>query len=211
VPVIDATQVVTTAHQDHDHAHVVAGIETAWSGRSIEDSCRSHQVAAGGLHTGHGAAVTAYRVFVTWLVPISPRVYYDPAMQYMLSSLALFRGTAYHCIDHPGTPVEMLGTLLLALTYPFVGLSTGSLIAFHLSHPDVFMSIAQTLLLMGTLVTCALLRLGHCRLWTIGARPSPLSPLRGRFSPSTRTVSRHSRSGRTTRFLFALEPCSYCG
>jgi hypothetical protein len=75
----------------------------------------------------------------------------------MVSSLALLRGSGYHYIDHPGTPVEVLGTVLLAATYPFVMATNQDFITFHLSHPEVFMALAQTLLLVCTLLTCALL------------------------------------------------------
>ena len=44
---------------------------------------------------------------------------YDPQMAYFLNSLAPFKGAPYFYTDHPGTPVEMIGTMLLGTTYVF--------------------------------------------------------------------------------------------
>jgi hypothetical protein len=44
---------------------------------------------------------------------------YDPQMAYFLNSLAPFRGAAYFYTDHPGTPLEMIGTTLLGIPYVF--------------------------------------------------------------------------------------------
>jgi hypothetical protein len=71
----------------------------------------------------------------------------------MLASLAWFRGTPYVYIDHPGTPVEILGTGLLLLSHPFVQ-HASDLIAFHLDNPQLFLSIAQTVLVLASLLVC---------------------------------------------------------
>src|SRR5688500_20285374 len=42
---------------------------------------------------------------------------YDPEMAYFLNSLAPFKGAPYFYTDHPGTPVEMIGTILLGTAY----------------------------------------------------------------------------------------------
>src|SRR5690349_1957924 len=44
---------------------------------------------------------------------------YDPEMAYFLNSLAPFKGAPYFYTDHPGTPVEMIGTMLLGIAYVF--------------------------------------------------------------------------------------------
>jgi len=43
----------------------------------------------------------------------------DPAAVYMIDSLSVFIGKSYVYVDHPGTPMQVMGTLMLALTYPF--------------------------------------------------------------------------------------------
>lgn len=45
----------------------------------------------------------------------------DPSTWYFLDSLAVFAGKTYTFVDHPGTPVQIIGSLLIALTMPFVG------------------------------------------------------------------------------------------
>jgi hypothetical protein len=85
----------------------------------------------------------AYGILVTFVEPISTRVFYDPAGQYMEASLSVFRGAGYAYIDHPGTPVEVLGTIWLALTFPFVSGAPEGFVAYHLAHPELFMTLAQ--------------------------------------------------------------------
>jgi hypothetical protein len=105
---------------------------------------------------------------VTLVTPISARVYYDPALQYLLSSLEPFVGRAYHYIDHPGTPVEVLGTAVLGATYPFTASNIDSFVAYHLAHPELFMTLGQTLLVMASIATYLLLvrRAFPVRHWT---------------------------------------------
>src|SRR5438128_2129457 len=100
-------------------------------------------------------AFAIYGFITAWLAPISARLHYDPSLQYMLSSLSWFRGATYAYIDHPGTPLEVLGTVLLALTLPFVNSAPGGFITFHLTHPQVFLGVAQTLLVVASMAVAA--------------------------------------------------------
>jgi hypothetical protein len=72
----------------------------------------------------------------------------------MLASLSVFRGAGYRYIDHPGTPVEVLGTMVLALTYPFVASAPQGFVGYHLAHPEQFMALVQGLLLVASVGTC---------------------------------------------------------
>jgi hypothetical protein len=101
--------------------------------------------------------VAAYGVLTAWVTPVSARVHYDPALQYMLSSLSAFRGETYAYIDHPGTPVELLGTLVLALSFPFTGGGLDGFITYQLTNPQQFLSIAQTLIGVASIGVCVLL------------------------------------------------------
>jgi len=100
--------------------------------------------------------IGGYGVLTSWVAPLTLRVAYDPSLQYMLTSLAWYRGTTYAYIDHPGTPVEVLGTILLLLSHPFIR-HASELISFHLSQPQYFLSVAQTVVVGASLVVCALL------------------------------------------------------
>lgn len=77
----------------------------------------------------------------------------DPQIPYMLSSLSPFKGEAYTFIDHPGTPVELAGTFLLALTYPFMRQTGTSFVMTHISDPGMFLGMARTLLVGMSLLT----------------------------------------------------------
>lgn len=81
---------------------------------------------------------------------------YDPEYAYFLTSLAPFKGADYTYIDHPGTPVEILGTGFLALTYPFVSNGNPSdFIKYHLQDPRLFLLISHVFLLLCSLI-CAI-------------------------------------------------------
>lgn len=76
----------------------------------------------------------------------------DPAAQYFLDSLALFAGKPYLYVDHPGTPVSLLGSLLLGLTYPLFG-SPERLISYYIAEPETFFVMANLVLLAMNLLT----------------------------------------------------------
>ncbi|HET8643954.1 MAG TPA: hypothetical protein VFO85_00615, partial [Vicinamibacteria bacterium] len=70
----------------------------------------------------------------------------DPEMAYFLSSLGPFKGVGYAYVHHPGTPVQLLGTTLLALSYPFLRGAEGGFVLAHVRHPHVFFLMAHALL-----------------------------------------------------------------
>jgi len=82
---------------------------------------------------------------------------YDPQMVYFFDSLAPFRGHLYAFVDHPGTPVEVIGTLLLALTALFLLRAPHELVAYHIAHPQVFLVLAWAFLTAGSVATVILI------------------------------------------------------
>jgi hypothetical protein len=96
-------------------------------------------------------------LFSQVLLPLPVHVGADPQIAYMLSSLSPFKGEAYTFIDHPGTPVEILGTLILALTFPFMGADRASFIMAHIQNPSLFLIMARMLLVLGSVSTLVVL------------------------------------------------------
>ena len=78
----------------------------------------------------------------------------DPAALYFIDSLSVFIGKSYVYVDHPGTPVQVMGSLLLAMAYPFFG-SKETFIQFFLTRPNVFFFMANLFLLAANIL-CAL-------------------------------------------------------
>ncbi|HET9907646.1 MAG TPA: hypothetical protein VFQ23_13425, partial [Anaerolineales bacterium] len=76
----------------------------------------------------------------------------DPAAVYFLDSLSVFVGRSYTYVDHPGTPIQLIGTLFLALTYPFLGRQE-AFIDFHLARPGAFFLMTNLFLLGMNIVT----------------------------------------------------------
>lgn len=79
----------------------------------------------------------------------------DPGAWYFLDSLAIFAGKTYTYVDHPGTPVHLIGSLLLALTLPFFK-SRAAFIAYHIAHPETFFLMANIFLLAMNSLTAIL-------------------------------------------------------
>jgi hypothetical protein len=67
---------------------------------------------------------------------------YDPEMAYFLSSLAPFKGAPYFYTDHPGTPVEVIGTMLVGTTYVFFT-DHANFISDYLENPEYFLNLAH--------------------------------------------------------------------
>ncbi len=68
---------------------------------------------------------------------------YDPEVQYFMNSLVAFKGHSYYYVDHPGTPIEVIGSILLALTFPFVAPLKGNFVHYYLQNPNTFLLIAR--------------------------------------------------------------------
>ena len=79
---------------------------------------------------------------------------YDPQMAYFLNSLAPFKGASYFYTDHPGTPVEIIGTVLLGTSY-LLFTDRANFILTNLEHPESFLTLAHGLITLLS-VLCAI-------------------------------------------------------
>src|SRR4026209_2305713 len=70
---------------------------------------------------------------------------YDPEMAYFMNSLAPFKGAPYFYTDHPGTPLEMIGTMLLGTAYVFSP-DRANFISTYLETPAYFLNVAHGLI-----------------------------------------------------------------
>jgi hypothetical protein len=84
--------------------------------------------------------------WVYWTLNQSYWFNIDPQAWYFIDSLAVFNGKSYTYVDHPGTPVHLIGSLLLALTYPFFG-SREAFIKYYIAEPETFFFLANLFLL----------------------------------------------------------------
>ncbi len=103
-------------------------------------------------------------IIAWWLYTqvIDPQPFYvnaDPEIPYLLSSLSVFKGASYSFIDHPGTPVEIIGSIILGMTYPFSGSAGNSFALSHIAQPSTFLITARALLTLSSLGTMILLAL----------------------------------------------------
>lgn len=108
------------------------------------------------------AAFAAISIAVFWMFTqlVDPAPFYsayDPELQHMMNSLAAFKGVSYLYVHHPGTPVQILGTIILGLTLPITDASRLPFVEFHLLSPGVFLTLARGAIALLSLVTFALL------------------------------------------------------
>jgi hypothetical protein len=97
--------------------------------------------------------LAGFWIYVHW---IEPRPFYDKAnydyeIPYVLDSLSVFKGHPYVFYGHPGTPLEVIGTAVLALTYPLTGGTLESFIMYHIRNPELFLTIVRGLLTLASM------------------------------------------------------------
>lgn len=90
--------------------------------------------------------------WIFWLFHPAYWFHTDPAAWYFLDSLAPFAGKPYVYVDHPGTPVHLIGTFLLGLTYPFFD-SQEAFIRYYIGKPEAFFVQANLFLLAANILT----------------------------------------------------------
>ncbi len=97
-------------------------------------------------------------IIIYWVYwTLNPSYWYksaEPAVYYFVDSLSVFAGKSYVYVDHPGTPLQLIGTFLLALTYPFFE-SRSAFINFFIAKPEAFFLMAHAFLLLMN-VFCAI-------------------------------------------------------
>ena len=92
------------------------------------------------------------------LVEIYPfHVQADPEMNFFVDSLNVFKGNLYAFYYHPGTPVEIIGSLLLAVTFPFIEGGIDSLIQYHIDNPQLFLGMARAVIILGCIGTIVII------------------------------------------------------
>ncbi|HET8644917.1 MAG TPA: hypothetical protein VFO85_05480, partial [Vicinamibacteria bacterium] len=98
------------------------------------------------------SAVAGFWAWFHWAPPgtafltVNP----DPEVPYLLTSLAVFKGQPYAFVQHPGAPLALVGTALLAPLRPFGG--ARDFVLSVLGRPGVFMLAVHALLLAATLL-----------------------------------------------------------
>lgn len=111
---------------------------------------------SGGLKILIAALLSSYWIFTKLLQPISSFYKdYEAEILYFMNSLAIFKGGSYYYLDHPGTPIEILGSLVLGVFYLLSGKSAEAFIQGQLLNPEPFF-VAVHILLTGMSIFCAL-------------------------------------------------------
>jgi hypothetical protein len=81
---------------------------------------------------------------------------FDPEICYLLNSVAPFVGAPYTYVDHPGTPVQIFGTVALA-PFRLAARDSESFCLAVLQNPDRYLSVLHLLTALGVAVGAFLL------------------------------------------------------
>ena len=105
-----------------------------------------------------GLILLGFWVYVDFVRP-APfyTIKYDPEMPYFMNSLATFKSQPYEYVDHPGTPVELIGTGILGIIKAARGLPSDEFVPWVIAHPEVFVRWVHGLLAAGSGVGIALM------------------------------------------------------
>lgn len=118
-------------------------------------------------------------VFLAFLPPARyTLIYGDPDYAYFVSSLLLLRGEGPQWVDHPGTPVQSLGALVLLLWNALAGKESTLEASFflHSFHAHRAMTLTLVAFLLAAQLWCgrALRRLGYSQALSFLVQLSPL-------------------------------------
>ncbi len=58
-------------------------------------------------------------------------------------------------MDHPGTPVEIIGTIIYAMIYPFLHQNPNGFVLYNLQHPRLFLTLSHAFLFIMN-ITCVI-------------------------------------------------------
>jgi hypothetical protein len=103
------------------------------------------------------AGLLAYTALGLEHVSFGVAVDYDPTLQYLFASLGALKGVGYTYVDHPGTPVEVLGSLILVLMQYVSGLDVEDFVVSIVREPEQFLRIADILLCLANLFIVAMM------------------------------------------------------
>ena len=111
------------------------------------------------LHENAAYLIVLVPIFACWIFWNLYKTYWtntDPSAWYFIDSLSIFAGGSYKFVDHPGTPVQIIGSLLLGLTFPFFG-NRQEFINYHIARPEVFYYMTNLFLVIFNGLTAAFL------------------------------------------------------
>lgn len=93
-----------------------------------------------------------YFIYTQLLHPAPFYLNFDPEIAYFFNALAASNGHPLYYIDHPGTPLEVLGGILVWLTAPFLRLGGLDLTRYHLLHPELLLTLLHAALTLFNLI-----------------------------------------------------------
>lgn len=108
--------------------------------------------------------IIGYWVYTQIIFPLPEYFNYDPEYQYMLTSTTPFKDAElYKIMGHPGTFMQMLGTLFTVILSPVTIIESGFPTYINLTHPEYFVFISRLFVLVINLITFTIIALVSLR------------------------------------------------
>jgi hypothetical protein len=79
-------------------------------------------------------------------------------MPYLMNALMIFKGAGYYYLDHPGTPLEVIGTFIYVFLYPFTGLGGKDFFYYNIQYPNIFLVVSRLFISVSSLYCAFYLR-----------------------------------------------------
>lgn len=91
-------------------------------------------------------------VYTQFIAPAPFYIHNDPEDAYFFTALYPFIGQPYYYVQHPNLPVNFLSTFFMAVTYIPLKLLGQDVISFHLSNPEIFLTMGHCFLTFSALI-----------------------------------------------------------
>ncbi len=102
--------------------------------------------------------VVGYWIYTQAINPLPIYSNYDPEFTYMLNSLTPFKDLElYGRMDHPGTFLQIAGSLFVIVLSPISIINDGYPYIYHINHPEAFIYSARFLILLLNISTIRLI------------------------------------------------------
>ena len=99
-----------------------------------------------------------YWVYTQFINPLPIFSNYDPEFTYMMNSLTPFKDfELYVRMDHPGTFLQIAGSLIALLLSPVSVIKDAYPFVYHINHPEAFLYTARFLILLLNISTIRLI------------------------------------------------------
>ncbi|MFV1949832.1 MAG: hypothetical protein ACC633_07870 [Anaerolineales bacterium] len=110
--------------------------------------------------------IIGYWIYTQFINPLPNYFNYDPEYQYMLNATTPFKDSElYQRMDHPGSLIQLLGTLFSVFLSPLTFFQSGFPTYINITHPGYFIFISRLFILLLNIGTITILALKSIKIF----------------------------------------------